>query len=116
MVAFAHKEFSPGDAEGFGLWRLEHAYAHEQFVRLARGLQRPATVPEYDLWSWHDDPALVRRWLLAHYEIHLVLREIAGIRGSDLSVADWDNPLEILVWIENHAREHQDLERAFGIT
>jgi len=112
MSLFEHKEFIPGDAAGFGLWRLEHHYEHARLLARARELKSVA-IPEYDLLSWDDDEDRIRAWMLAHNDIHADLKDAVGLKGTDLSRVDWQNPLEVSIWLDNHAKEHTILERIF---
>lgn len=113
---FVDKEFQPGDAEGFGMWRSQHSYEHQKFIELARNFTNPVVLREYDILSWDDDPVFRNIWLAGHYDMHLSLRDITGIQGVDLTKVDWDEPQDVLVWLENHKFEHEILEQAFGLT
>ncbi|MDE2098055.1 MAG: hypothetical protein KGL39_12450 [Patescibacteria group bacterium] len=116
MILFQNDQFIPGDERGFGLWRSQHYYEHVQFNLLARDLASPAAIPEFDILSWVDAPAPRRLWLIGHYDMHQVLRQTTGVSGIDLSEVDWDNPMQVFVWLENHAAEHDLMRQAFGIT
>lgn len=113
-VIFVNQLFVPGDKEGFGRWRTEHHYEHQQFNLLARSLPNPTLIPEYDILGWDDDT--VQLWLAGHSDMHDKLREVSGLTsGVDLTKVDWTAPNEVFIWLENHSGEHQLLESFFGI-
>lgn len=115
-VIFQHDEFFPGDERGFGMWRAEHYFEHNQFNLLSRDLSTPFVIPEYDIYSWDDRSEERRLWLLGHYDMHLALREATGITGIDLGEVDWEDPLQQAIWLLNHASEHEVLREVFGVT
>lgn len=113
---FVDKEFIPGDAEGFGMWRSQHSYEHVMFIELARGFTTPIVLREYDVASWDDSPEYREIWLAGHYDMHLSLRDAVGIDGIDLTKVEWDDPQQVSAWLENHKLEHEILEQAFNLT
>lgn len=112
---FVNQEFIPGDMEGFAVWRSQHYYEHLQFNLIARNIPNPVILPEYDIYSWDNDPKFAKLWLDGHYEIHQALRQLSGVSGIDLQNVDFTNQEQVFIWLESHSQEHILLEEAFGI-
>lgn len=112
---FVHTDFVPGDQEGFGLWRTEHYYDHAQLNLLCRNLSTPRVLPEYDILNWQDGEEEKRLWLAGHMDMHQALRDVTGVTGVDLNEVDWENPISLFNWLENHAAEHDLFDQLLGV-
>lgn len=116
MPLFFHTVVLPGDANGFGVWLLEHYYEHLAMVSLGFQQTPPKFIPDYALQSWSDEPAIVKTWLAAHQTIHDALRAWTGVQGIDLSTVDLNDDDSWFEWLDAHAQEHVLLENALGLT
>lgn len=85
-------------------------------IPLAAALATPVTVPGYDILSYSDDPLRAAFWRNNHQLIHLALRAATGVNGIDLSLVDFSNDEDFLLWQEDHRDEHGNLRAFFGIT
>lgn len=114
MTPFIHTEFTPGDFEGFGRWRMEHYYSHQGYILKARTLNPPFVLREYDILSW--EPETSKQWNGGHYDMHLSLREAVKIvDGLDYSLIDWEDDAQVKAFLENHAAEHAYFDQVLGI-
>ena len=55
-------------------------------------------------------------WRNTHQLVHVSLRQVSGVTGVDLSLVDFTNDSDFLVWLEDHANEHAELRSFFGVT
>lgn len=115
-VTFFHPYVLPHDASGWGRWLTEHYYEHIRFMLTLRSLVNPINVAEYDILSWSDEPGLVQGWLGSHEKIHEDLRAATGLTGSNLQDVDFKDDTQFLLWLDNHAQEHQQLQQILGAT
>lgn len=114
MAYFVPSIYSPGDESGKGIWLLNHYLEHKQFIAIAQGnfLQ----TPDFDISVMGEDRLQHAFWLNHHEQMHVSLREIAGITGIDFSLVDPDDKEQWEQWLDDHASEHQLLRQAFGVT
>lgn len=106
----------PKDPAGFGLWRTGHYYEHLVLAQKAAALAKPVSVPDFDIFSWRDEPEFVQQWLVSHEAIHSQLRVGANLTGIDFSLVDFSNPQQFLEWMDDHAQEHIALRSIYGIS
>ena len=117
MALFLPDHVLPHDPAGFGRWLVGHSLEHTQMSQIVSTVGTPlANVPLYDILSWSDDPANVVFWLNTHQNIHQALRAQSGVTGIDLSLVDFNNDDDFLVWQEDHATEHAQLRYVYGLT
>jgi hypothetical protein len=116
MPIFFHDQFLFGDLEGFAQYREEHWLEHVQMVQIAQAHSPAILIPGYDLTSWDDQEAFVRRWLTTHEDVHASLRFATGVSGVNLADVDLSKEEEFYTWIDQHRFEHAALRTAFGIT
>ena len=114
-VFFRPDTVLPGDPAGFGTWLLGHYLEHKQFIQIAIANNLPPA-PDFDILSWSDDPLRSVFWRNVHQQIHLALREQSGVSGIDLSLVDFTDDGDFLVWQQDHATEHQQLRAFYGVT
>jgi len=112
---FNHDQIAFGDAAGFGIWRLEHAYEHTEFVQVLAGLSPPVFASDYPFFDWLADKGFQTTWLDTHQSVHDFLRSVTGVGGVDLSNVDFDDQQQWYDWHGAHATEHAQLRAAFGI-
>lgn len=106
----------PKDPAGFGLWLAGHYYEHVTMRQRAALISPPQNVPDYDIYSWSDDPQFVTGWLSNHQTIHTVLRSGANLTGIDLSQVDLTDDEQFAEWMDDHSQEHIALRSFYGIT
>jgi hypothetical protein len=115
MALFVHDQVVFGDAAGFGVWRLEHAYEHTQFVQLLAQRSPPVLFPDYPFFDWFDNKGFQTTWLDTHDSIHGLLRQVTGVGGISLDDVDFDQAQQWYDWMGAHATEHAQLRNALGI-
>lgn len=106
----------PKDPAGFGAWLNGHYYEHIVMAQKAAQLLKPVIVPNFDVLSWRDEPEFVTAWLNNHEAIHVQLRVGANLTGIDLSLVNFADDEQFSEWMDDHAQEHLDLRRIYGIT
>lgn len=106
----------PKDPAGFGLWLAGHYYEHVTMRQKAAAISPPQSVPDFDIYSWSDDPLYVISWLNNHQAIHTILRAGANLTGIDLSEVDLSKEEEFSEWMDDHAQEHIVLRDFYGIS
>jgi hypothetical protein len=117
MPLFLPDQVLPHDPAGFGRWLTGHSLEHTQMSQLVGTVGTPiANIPLYDILSWSDDPARVVFWLNIHQQIHQALRDQSGVTGIDLSLVDFNDDDDFLVWQLDHSVEHKQLRFAYGLT
>jgi hypothetical protein len=116
VAQFFHDQVAFGDAAGFGIWRLEHAYEHTQFVQLLAARSPPLLLSDYPFFDWFvGNKGFQTTWLDTHQRVHDFLRQVTGVGGPDLDDVDFDEPQQWYDWHGAHATEHANLRAAFGI-
>src|SRR5215469_13521978 len=116
MALFVHDQAIFGDAAGFGIWRLEHAYEHTQFVQVLAARSPPLLLSDYPFLDWHDNKGFQTTWLDTHSRTHDFLRQVTGVGGYDeLADVNFDEPQQWYDWMGGHSQEHRDLRSALGI-
>lgn len=83
---------------------------------LCAALIPPVIVPNYDIFSWRDEPELAQQWLVSHEAMHNALRFATNVTGIDFSLVDFSKEDEFLSWMDDHAQEHQTFRQILGIT
>lgn len=116
MINFQPDICLPKDPSGFGFWLTGHNLEHKVFILRCLNLSMPVSVPDYDILAWRDEPELVQQWLVAHEQIHAVLRGACNVTGVDLSLVDFSQDDEFLNWMDDHATEHQNFRDVLGVT
>lgn len=116
VVNFQPDVCLPKDPAGFGAWLTGHFYEHQVLAKRAAALIVPVSVPNFDIFSWRDEPEFVTAWLNNHQSIHVALRSGANITGIDFSLVDFSNDDEFSSWQDDHAQEHIVLREIYGVT
>lgn len=106
----------PKDPSGFGLWRSGHYYEHVVLAKKCRALLTPVIVPDYDIYSWRDEPELVQQWLGNHNAMHEAIRFATNVTGIDFSLVDFSKDEEFSSWMDDHSQEHITFRQILGIT
>lgn len=106
----------PKDPAGFGRWLTGHYYEHVVLAQKAASLAAPIIVPNFDIFSWRDEPEFVTGWLVNHQAIHQQLRVGANQTGIDLSLVDFTDDEQFLEWMDDHSQEHIELRGIYGVT
>jgi hypothetical protein len=106
----------PKDPTGFGFWRSGHYYEHVVLAQKCLSLAKPAIVPNYDIYSWRDEPELVQQWLVNHNSMHQAIRQATNVTGIDFSLVDFSKDDEFLSWMDDHASEHAAFRQILGIS
>lgn len=115
MPPFSPDMVLPHDAAGWGRWLGGHSIEHGQFANIASTLTPPAIIPAWDIFSWSDEPLRSVFWKNVHQTIHVALRQQSGVSGIDLSLIDFNNDADFLVWQNDHATEHAQLRAYYGV-
>lgn len=55
-------------------------------------------------------------WLYQHQAMHNDLDDTLGVAGVDLTSVVWEDPEQVLVWIELHAPLHMQYAQILGTT
>lgn len=97
------------------MWLTGHYREHLQMRAIAALLTPSFNVPDYDIFGWKDDPVQVQQWLVAHEQMHEVLRQACKVTGSDLSLVDLSKEDEFYEWMDTHSQEHIYFRQALGI-
>lgn len=116
MPFFSPDQCAPHDPAGWGRWLMGHSLEHTQMIPLAAALATPVVVPNFDILAYSDDPLRSVFWRNNHQIIHLALRAASGVTGIDLSLVDFSNDNDFLLWQSDHSTEHQNLRAFFGIS
>lgn len=115
-VLFSPDTVLPHDAAGWGRWLLGHGLEHRQFVTACTLISPPVAMPDYDLYSWSDEPLREVTWRNVHQQAHVALRAVTGVSGIDLSLVDLRDDESFFEWLEDHRQEHSLMRQVFGIS
>ncbi len=105
----------PKDPAGFGHWRAGHHYEHIVLAQKCFALAKPVSVPDFDIFSWRDEPEFVQQWLVSHNAIHNQIRFATNVTGIDFSLVDFSKDEDFLAWMDDHAQEHLTFRQILGI-
>lgn len=103
------------DPEGFGQWRSGHFYEHVVLRKKCAALISPVNVPDFDIYSWRDEPEFVQQWLVNHNAIHQQIRVACNVTGIDLSLVNLSKDEQFYSWMDDHAQEHRVFRQILGI-
>lgn len=114
-ILFYPDRVLPHDPAGWGRYLMGHFLEHEQMRGIALTVTPPANIPAYQIQQWADSPAAVASWLVSHFTIHQALRAQSGVTGIDLSIVDFSDDEDFLLWQDDHGDEHSILRQFYGI-
>lgn len=114
-------QFSPdlanfGDIPGYGAYDSGHYREHLQFVQILAQQTPPILIPDYDFMAFLTAGQTRRSVLETHQQAHVLLNQITGVQGIDLSEVNLDNQDEFNNWIGYHQTAHQLLRQALGVS
>lgn len=101
----------PSDEEELWRWSYSHMDHHRQIVNAlgAKGIT-------IDLHPLDPIPAFdVTGWAEKHQQDHVAFTGALGIAGLDHSDVDFQNPVQLEVWIRLHASEHRQAGDILGL-
>lgn len=116
MTDFSPDQVTFGDLAGYGSWDCGHAREHLAFVQALAAQTPPVLIPDYNLLSFLASGEGRQSMTQSHYDAHKMLRQQAGITGTDLSAVDFDNESGFYSWLSYHAEEHNQIRQALGLS
>lgn len=113
-------EFQPtrfvfGDRAGQGQWEIGHARQHVRYVYLLMNQSTPILIQDHPILTMGTTDFERKVWLQDHANLHVQLRQIAGITGIDLAAVDFTDNSQFSVWLDDHAGEHDLIDFQLGI-
>ena len=115
MINFQPDICLPSDPAGFGHWLVGHALEHDVINQKLLQINRPVSVPSFNLLFWDDKPSIVQSWLQAHETAHQIIDGALNITSVDFSQVDLTDNDQWFEWMEDHANEHSIIRQILGI-
>jgi hypothetical protein len=116
MPQFSPDQVTFGDTAGYGLWDMNHAREHLQFLQVLAGKTPAMLLPAFDLFAFLTAGQARRRMVESHYEAHQLLRQATNVQGVDLSQVDLNDQSGFYDWLGYHAQEHAQIRSVLGMT
>lgn len=104
----------PTDPLKWLTWGAVHMFDHFQ---IAQGIfsARQILIPLLPLDPVPSHrPELMLGWFQNHMSMHAAMNAAMGTQGADLSVVDFTNPEQLIVWLEANAAEHLAIAAAIA--
>ena len=103
---------APQEPTEWQRWSFDHLDSHQRIIAAVQAQKG------YLLTLYPIDPVTeqtVRDMLQFNSQLHIDMNGALNLQSADLLSVDFKDQRQKLAWIDLHAREHENVERALGL-